>query len=114
MMKNSNNTLVYSTDPAPSTSKTSKATPSATEKGGGKKSVRLSIERKGRGGKTVTVIDGLEGSPHELADLVSRLKKSCGTGGTFKGGTAEIQGDHRALLTTQLKSFGYEVKGGIS
>src|ERR671934_937700 len=55
--------------------------------------VRLLRDRKGRGGKTVTLIAGLSGSPAALAALTSDLKRLCGSGGTLRGEGGEIQGD---------------------
>lgn len=113
MTKNSDTTLVYSTDPIASSRNVTQNPPKSEQSTLGKKIARLSIERKGRGGKTVTLVGGLHGTPDNIADLASQLKKSCGTGGTVKDGILEIQGDHRATLTVKLKSLGYEVKGGI-
>src|SRR5437764_12606289 len=72
--------------------------------------VRLLRDRKGRGGKTVTLIAGLSGSPAALAALASDLKRLCGTGGTLRGDVVEIQGDHRDRLRTELERRGYTVK----
>src|SRR4029453_11961185 len=60
--------------------------------------VRLLRDRKGRGGKTVTLITGVRGSPAALTQLTSELKRQCGTGGTLRGDVIEIQGDHRDRL----------------
>lgn len=60
--------------------------------------VRVGLEKKGRGGKTVSVITGLSGSEDALRDLTSELKRRCGSGGTLKDGVIEIQGDHRDTL----------------
>jgi translation initiation factor 1 len=72
--------------------------------------VRLLRDRKGRGGKTVTLIAGLSGSPAALAALASDLKRLCGTGGTLRGDLIEIQGDHRERLRAELERRGYTVK----
>ncbi len=72
--------------------------------------VRLLRDRKGRGGKTVTLIAGLSGSPTALAALASELKRLCGTGGTLRGELIEIQGDHRERLRSELERRGYTVK----
>jgi translation initiation factor 1 len=72
--------------------------------------VRLVRDRKGRGGKTVTLIAGLSGSPAALAALASELKRLCGTGGTLRGDLVEIQGDHRERLRAELERRGYTVK----
>jgi translation initiation factor 1 len=72
--------------------------------------VRLLRDRKGRGGKTVTLIAGLTGSPDVLAALASDLKRACGTGGTLRGDVIEIQGDVRDRVRTELERRGYTVK----
>ena len=72
--------------------------------------VRVQRESKGRGGKTVTVITGIPLDDEALKALAGELKRRCGTGGTVKDGTVEIQGDHRELLVTELEKRGYRVK----
>jgi translation initiation factor 1 len=72
--------------------------------------VRIRRESKGRGGKTVTVISGLPLAAEPLAKLAGELKRRCGTGGTVKDWTVEIQGDHADLLVTELQKRGYTVK----
>jgi translation initiation factor 1 len=67
-------------------------------------------ERKGHGGKTVTIIDGELGSGTELAALAQQLKKLCGSGGTVKDGNIEIQGDHCEKVMAKLSELGYKVK----
>lgn len=66
--------------------------------------------RKGRGGKTVTIISGFEHSPATLTALAKQLKAQCGTGGTAKGNTIEIQGDHVQPLLDLLAAKGYRAK----
>lgn len=72
--------------------------------------VRVMRDRKGRGGKTVTVIDGIMGSEAELTTLAQQLKKLCGSGGTVKDGNIEIQGDHCDKVMAKLTELGYKVK----
>lgn len=72
--------------------------------------VRVMRDRKQRGGKTVTVIDGVPGNENELTTLAQQLKKLCGSGGTIKDGTIEIQGDHCEKVMTKLTALGYKVK----
>lgn len=72
--------------------------------------VRVSRETKGRKGKGVTLITGLPLDEAELQKLATDLKRKCGAGGTIKGNTIEIQGDHRDLLLEELKKRGYTVK----
>ena len=72
--------------------------------------VRVRRETGGRGGKTVTVIYGVPLPEAKLKDLSGELKRLCGTGGTLKEGTIEIQGDHRDRIVTALEQRGYAVK----
>ncbi|MEB3212127.1 MAG: translation initiation factor [Leptolyngbyaceae bacterium] len=72
--------------------------------------LRIQASRKGRGGKTVTVISGFQSSPEKLADLAKKLKAQCGTGGTVKDGDIEIQGDHTQKLLQLLLENGYKAK----
>lgn len=72
--------------------------------------VRVRREKKGRGGKTATVIAGLPLAPAELKALGKKLKAKCGTGGSAKDGEIIIQGDHRDTLVAELKKLGYDAK----
>ena len=75
----------------------------------------LRIEKSGRGGKTVTVVDQLPKQEIFLRDLASELKKKCGSGGTYimdrKEGVIEIQGDKRDAIRVALEGKGIKVKG---
>jgi translation initiation factor 1 len=75
----------------------------------------LRIEKQGRGGKTVTVIDGLPKVNVFLKELTRELKNACGSGGTFslegKEGRIEIQGDKRPAIREQLRRRGIQTKG---
>ncbi len=72
--------------------------------------VRLLRDRKSRGGKTVTLITGVSGTPTALTGLLSDLKRMCGTGGTLRGDILEIQGEIRDRLRAELERRGYTVK----
>ncbi|HZU67761.1 MAG TPA: translation initiation factor Sui1 [Ktedonobacteraceae bacterium] len=72
--------------------------------------VRVMRDRKGRGGKTVTVITGVPASGEALAALAQQLKKLCGSGGTVKDGNIEIQGDHCDKVIAKMTALGYKVK----
>jgi translation initiation factor 1 len=72
--------------------------------------VRIARETKGRKGKGVTVITGLPLDEQGLQQLATDLKRRCGAGGTVKGPTIEIQGDHRDTLVAELAQRGYTVK----
>ena len=69
--------------------------------------LRLSMERAGRGGKTVTLVKGYVGSEEDINALCKQLKQECGVGGSVKGGEIIIQGDHRQRLVEILKNEGY-------
>lgn len=71
---------------------------------------RIQREKKGRGGKQVTVIRELQLGDDDLNELAKKLKKTCGSGGTIKEGAIEIQGDHRAKIAEALQKLGYKTK----
>jgi translation initiation factor 1 len=73
--------------------------------------VRLRIEKAGRKGKTVTVVEGLPRNRDFLRELAAELKRSCGTGGKAAADRVEIQGDHREKLRRLLSAKGWQVKG---
>ena len=77
----------------------------------GEQTAALYRDRKGRGGKTVTVIRNLQLTPTDRKALAKQLKVICGSGGTIKGAAIEIQGDHREKLRVLLKGKGWIVKG---
>ena len=87
-MKEKNSRLVYSTA-------TGRVKPEKekTERPKGDGIVRIQKETKGRGGKAVSVVKGLDGDDKTLKDYTKKLKQLCGTGGTLKDGDIEIQGD---------------------
>ena len=72
--------------------------------------VRIKRETKGRGGKAVTVIEGLTVAPKELKTIAKGLKQKCGVGGAVKDHTIEIQGDQRNVCKTALEGLGYTCK----
>ena len=73
-------------------------------------SLQVQVSRKGRGGKTVTLISGFQHRPDTLTALAKTLKAQCGTGGTAKDDTIEIQGDHAQKLLELLQARGYTAK----
>lgn len=72
--------------------------------------LHVRIERSGRGGKTVTVVDNFVGTPDDLNALGKTLKGKCGVGGTVKDGQIIIQGEFRERIVTLLKELGYPVR----
>ena len=73
--------------------------------------IHLSLEKKNRGGKTVTLLKGFTRGESYLEDLAGRIKRSCGTGGTIRNLTIEIQGDFRSRIRDLLLTEGFRVKG---
>ena len=72
---------------------------------------KLRVEKSGRGGKTVTVIDGLPRNAGLLEELARELKRAFGAGGAVREGAVEIQGDRRDALRARLAAKGWAVKG---
>ena len=72
---------------------------------------KLRMEKKGRGGKTVTVVDDLPNNAAFLKDLCQDLKRACGAGGTVVDGAIELQGDLRDRVRARLATKGFVVKG---
>lgn len=110
LMAEENAKLVYSTDkdvprkekPAKDTLQT--ALPLRQQR------VTIRLDRKGRGGKAVTVIEGILLSLNEAQAFLKQSKSRLGTGGTLKDGAFEIQGDHRDAVIAMLTRMGYSPK----
>ena len=114
--------LVYSTDPAlkqkcPRCHELMAACVCVAEAAVPKSGVTavLRLEKKGRGGKAVTVVDRLPKNETYLKNLAALLKKKCGSGGTFlmdgADGVIEIQGDKRDLIRQILAQENIRTKG---
>ncbi len=86
---------------------TERATPSRPP---GEQKIRVQVSRKGRKGKTVTLLTGFETTPEILAALLKTLKGRCGAGGTVKDDVIEIQGDHAQTIVQVLIQQGYAAK----
>ena len=72
--------------------------------------VRVSLQTKGRGGKSVTQVLGLPLDALALAALGKQLRTACGSGGTAKDGVIEVQGDHVVAVIATLQKQSYIVK----
>jgi translation initiation factor 1 len=73
--------------------------------------VKLRLEKKGRGGKTVTVLYDLPSNREFLNDLAQELKRACGTGGAVADNSIELQGDLMERVREFLEKKGWRVKG---
>lgn len=72
----------------------------------------VTIDRRNRGGKQVTLVSGFVGTQEDLAALGKILKVKCGVGGSAKDGEITIQGDLRDKVTELLRNMGYNAKRG--
>ncbi|MET2901424.1 stress response translation initiation inhibitor YciH [Vibrio rotiferianus] len=98
-------TLVYSTETG-----RIKQEPEKTERPKGDGVVRIQRQTKGRKGKGVCIISGLDLEDTALKLLAAELKKVCGCGGSVKDGNIEIQGDARDKIKAHLEKKGMTVK----
>lgn len=109
-----NNKLVYSTRSGDERKKNEAPVGRRSSLPPAQHNLKIMRDKKGRGGKMVTVISGFELTETDLTDLAKILKAMCGAGGTVKqeDGTQiiEVQGDHREKLAEKLKSLGYKAK----
>jgi translation initiation factor 1 len=76
----------------------------------GEQLLYVSHDRKQRGGKTVTLIEGFVGAEEDLKDLGKMLKSKCGVGGSVKDGEIFVQGEHRDKVIQLLEKEGYKTK----
>jgi translation initiation factor 1 len=72
--------------------------------------LKIQATRKGKGGKTVTEITGWQVQDETLQKIAKQLKNQCGSGGTAKDQSIEIQGDHRTKIQEILTQLGYKSK----
>ncbi|MDE5676955.1 translation initiation factor [Phocaeicola sp.] len=97
--------VVYSTNPDFNYEISREEEPETLDKR--QQKLRVSIEKKGRGGKTVTLIHGFVGTENDLKELGKLLKSKCGVGGSVKDGDILIQGEFKQRIIELLKSEGY-------
>ncbi|HTB24111.1 MAG TPA: translation initiation factor [Puia sp.] len=100
------NGFVFSTDPnfafQNSDSDYSETPPPAKQR------LRIILDTRHRGGKTVTAITGFIGKSEDLEILGKKLKQFCGTGGSVKDGQILIQGDQTLKVQAYLRKEGYK------
>ena len=70
----------------------------------------VSIDRKNRGGKSVTLVEGFVGNDGDAKDLAKQLKQLCGVGGGYKNKEIQIQGNQRDKVSNFLEKLGASVK----
>ena len=70
----------------------------------------VSIDRKNRGGKSVTLVEGFIGNDEDAKNLAKKLKQLCGVGGGFKNSEIYIQGDQKNKVASFLQKLGAVVK----
>ena len=104
MRRPGNSRLVYSTG-----GETPKEETSAEAKNSSSPGIRLRLEGRA-GNRVVTVVSGLPGKADKQAALARSLKSSCSTGGSFKDGLLELQGDHREKVEELLAALGLRSK----
>ena len=102
--------VVFSTDPNFNYEEETEDEPQTLDPS--RQNLIVSIDRKGRAGKQVTLVTGFVGTSDDLADLGRVLKVKCGVGGSAKDGEITIQGDFRERVVTLLKDMGYKAKRG--
>ena len=69
--------------------------------------MRVSLDKRNRGGKMVTLVTGFHGTADDLATLGKLLRVKCGVGGSVKDGEIIVQGDFRARVVEILRAEGY-------
>ncbi len=105
--KISTGNVVYSTNPD---FKYSTQQHEAASVSKGQQNLRVLLDKKNRGGKTVTIVSGFTGKEDELEKLARELKSKCGVGGSVKDREILIQGDHRDRVLSLLVAAGYQAK----
>ena len=104
--KSNNSGIIYSTDPD---FRIEEESPEQETLQPSKQKLRISLDKKQRAGKAVTLIEGFVGTVADLEDLGKKFKSHCGTGGSVKDGQVIIQGDQREKVRQWLSGKGYKI-----
>lgn len=75
-----------------------------------KQKLYVSLDKKNRKGKKVTLVEGFVGSPEDIKNLAKELKSKCGVGGSVSDNNILIQGDFRERVLSLLQEQGFKVK----
>ena len=102
--------VVYSTDPDFSYEEEKEQEPETIAPSAQR--LTVTIDRRNRGGKQVTLVSGFVGTEEDLSELGRKLKVKCGVGGSAKNGEITVQGDFRDKVTALLNEMGYKAKRG--
>ena len=81
----------------------------STQTGYGPQTLHVLLDKKGRKGKTATIIEGFTLPDDEIEEIASELKRKIGTGGSARGGEILLQGDWREKAAMLLRDKGYRV-----
>ncbi|MEZ2441920.1 translation initiation factor [Chitinophaga sp. RCC_12] len=100
------NGIVYSTDP--NFSLEPEQEEAAVTLAPAEQILRVTLDKKQRAGKVVTLITGFVGKDEDIEKLGKELKTKCGTGGSVKDGEILIQGDYKEKVVKWLLDWGYK------
>ena len=109
-MKEHDSRLVYSTDSTVQSKKKLHTNDQESSARPEHQKAIIRLERKGRGGKTVTVVECMVMNQNSKLAFLKQLKSKLGTGGTIRDGCFEFQGDHCSRLISELRKLGYNPK----
>lgn len=108
MSKKKKINVVYSTNPNFAYSSEGEEEPETLSPS--QQNLKVWLDKKQRGGKVVSLIQGFVGTSDDLKSLASDLKSLCGVGGSAKDGEIIIQGEHRDKIVAHLHKKGYGAK----
>lgn len=101
--------LVWTSDPEEA-KRLRESSPKSVDAPSASQTIEVSLDRKRRKGRTVTLAAGFDLTPKTLDEIARDLKKRCGAGGTAKGREIEIQGEHVDAVAEELVKRGFKVR----